>query len=132
MFTPPTSPSVRSTPSSRNRSPFLKKLIDKEGREQLTMDVGQKRFGTTICKTCSMVYTLAHPEDEANHSKFHKKYLSYIKFPVWEKCCQLSLLGLKSIHPCGRFWKSVPQEECEFFKCTYLCVIFRLGLSQRE
>ena len=33
---------------------------------------------------------------------------------------------------CGRFWKRVPQGECEFLNAPPLCVIFRLGLSQTE
>ena len=45
-------------------------------------DLGQKRFGATSCETCGMVYTAAHPEDEASHEKFHRKYLSSVKFPV--------------------------------------------------
>ena len=34
--------------------------------------------------------------------------------------------------PCRRFWKSVPQGECEFSNTPAFCVIFRLDLMQRE
>ena len=36
----------------------------------------------------------------------------------------IGLLHLKSTHPRGRFWKSVPQEECEFLN-AHTSVSFR-------
>ncbi|XP_038056898.1 N-acetyltransferase ESCO1-like isoform X2 [Patiria miniata] len=97
FITPPISPSTNKTSSSTTHSPatstpiqqrklnVMKKMTDKDGMEQMTMDLGQKRFGATSCEMCGMVYTAAHPEDEASHDKFHRKYLTSIKFPGWKK-----------------------------------------------
>ncbi|XP_072170257.1 uncharacterized protein [Diadema setosum] len=103
VFTPPTSPRQGSdsplsqkvkrgqrsniaSPKQSRRSPLLKSLKSKnDGLEQMTLDLGQKRFGAVTCSTCGTVYTAAHPEDEADHARFHKKYLSSIKFPGWKQ-----------------------------------------------
>ncbi|XP_022097058.1 N-acetyltransferase ESCO2-like [Acanthaster planci] len=97
FMTPPISPSTNKTLGSSSLSPatstpiqqrklnIMKKMADNDGMEQMTMDLGQKRFGATSCEMCGMVYTAAHPEDEASHDKFHRKYLNSIKFPGWKK-----------------------------------------------
>ncbi|XP_077991625.1 uncharacterized protein LOC144445857 [Glandiceps talaboti] len=84
--------SPRSSGSSRfshspklRRSPILKKSRDKDGKEQMILDLGQKRFGATMCPTCGMVYSMAEPEDESDHIKFHTKFLECVKFPGWKK-----------------------------------------------
>ncbi|XP_071807579.1 uncharacterized protein [Asterias amurensis] len=96
-ITPPLSPSNVKLISSSRKSPAsstpiqqkkaatkMKKLIDKDGLEQLTLDLGQKHFGAVTCGMCGMVYTAAHPEDEAVHDRFHRKYLNCIKFQGWK------------------------------------------------
>ncbi|XP_063968759.1 N-acetyltransferase ESCO1-like [Lytechinus pictus] len=103
VFTPPTSPHLNTTPTSRKkqsnvgklkspkvhvqeRSPLTKSLKSKtDNLEQTTLDLGQKRYGAVTCATCGTVYTAAHPEDETDHARFHKKYLSSIKFPGWKQ-----------------------------------------------
>ncbi|XP_033098141.1 N-acetyltransferase ESCO2-like [Anneissia japonica] len=78
---PTSNPRTPSRISSRHLIPRLK---DKRGLEQMTLDAGQKQFGALKCQTCGMVYTAGHPEDEADHAQFHKKFLSFIKFPGWK------------------------------------------------
>ena len=34
------------------------------------------------CTTCGMVYTKAQPDDEGQHLKFHKRFVSGLRFPV--------------------------------------------------
>ncbi|XP_071965593.1 uncharacterized protein [Antedon mediterranea] len=102
VFTPPTSPSSGTSTPSRSKASkeltatstpqtvkktgrqFITKLKDKQGLEQMTLDAGQKQFGALKCQTCGMVYTTGHPEDEADHAQFHKKFLSFVKFPGWK------------------------------------------------
>ncbi len=55
-------------------------------------DLGQKTFGHVTCKVCGMVYTFGQAEDEMEHVKFHKKFISGVKFAV---SCIL-LLNLQS------------------------------------
>lgn len=45
-------------------------------------DAGQKGFGATTCSSCGMVYSADNPEDVFQHSHFHLKLLSSIKFVV--------------------------------------------------
>ncbi|XP_006818358.1 uncharacterized protein LOC102806752 [Saccoglossus kowalevskii] len=97
IFTPPSTPSPTakrhqrmkakssSSPSSGTFSSILKKSRDKDGKEQMILDLGQKRFGATMCSTCGMVYSLAEPEDESDHIRFHKKFVECVKFPGWKK-----------------------------------------------
>lgn len=101
VFTPPRSPHLNTTPKSKKkqsnagklkspnvqeRSPLIKSLKSKtDNLEQTTLDLGQKRYGAVTCATCGTVYTAAHPEDETDHARFHKKYLSSIKFPGWKQ-----------------------------------------------
>ena len=47
-----------------------------------TQDFGQKTLGHVTCKVCGMVYTFGQPDDQSEHFKFHRKFLSGVKFPV--------------------------------------------------
>ncbi|KAJ8033140.1 N-acetyltransferase ESCO1 [Holothuria leucospilota] len=96
VFTPPATPSSsKSSPLAQRKETALhtpqpksptawNKLRDKDGMEQMVLDLGQKYFGAVTCDTCGMVYTATHPEDEANHAIFHRKYLSCTKFKGWK------------------------------------------------
>ncbi|XP_028412296.1 N-acetyltransferase ESCO2-like [Dendronephthya gigantea] len=53
-------------------------------KEQMFLDLGQKNFGHVTCPTCNMVYTIAQPEDEAYHVKFHHKIVSGLRFKGWK------------------------------------------------
>ncbi|KAL5022396.1 hypothetical protein ScPMuIL_001551 [Solemya velum] len=66
-------------PSSRRIS------LNKDRKEQLILDAGQKRFGAMQCEFCGMVYTHSDPADETTHSRFHQDLLAAIKFPGWRK-----------------------------------------------
>lgn len=52
--------------------------------EQMYLDLGQKDFGHVTCQTCNMVYTRAQPEDEADHLKFHRKFVTGLRFLGWK------------------------------------------------
>ena len=42
--------------------------------EQLYLDFGQRSFGQReLCKTCGLLYTLGHPEDEEMHRRHHRR-----------------------------------------------------------
>ncbi|KAK3763624.1 hypothetical protein RRG08_057044 [Elysia crispata] len=78
---------LASTPAQSKRSPASKAVIASPkdpNQEQMILDAGQKRFGATQCPVCSMVYCHADPEDEAAHSKFHKRLLEVLKYPGWK------------------------------------------------
>lgn len=45
-------------------------------------DYGQKLFGHVTCKVCGMVYTHGQLDDQTEHSRFHKKFVTGINFPV--------------------------------------------------
>lgn len=45
-------------------------------------DSGQKRIGAISCTTCGMFYAASIPEDEAQHFKFHKHFISAVKYVV--------------------------------------------------
>lgn len=45
-------------------------------------DLGQKDFGHVTCPTCGMVYTKAQPDDEAEHIRHHKRFVSGLRFTV--------------------------------------------------
>lgn len=47
----------------------------------MIIDAGQNKIGANVCKTCGMVYTIGHAEDEKLHSENHDMYL-HLKFPV--------------------------------------------------
>ncbi|KAL3868311.1 hypothetical protein ACJMK2_041132 [Sinanodonta woodiana] len=73
---PSTSPRILST---------LKVIKDRDNKQQMIIDAGQKKFGATQCDVCGMVYTHADPMDEATHAKFHQSLLAALKFPGWKK-----------------------------------------------
>nr|XP_020028780.1 N-acetyltransferase ESCO2 [Castor canadensis] len=58
---------------------------NKETKEQLIIDAGQKHFGTTVCKSCGMIYTASNPEDEMQHVQHHQRFLEGIKYVSWKK-----------------------------------------------
>ena len=73
--------------TSGSRLQRRRKLTDASKREslrQLCLDLGQKSFGHSTCPVCGMVYTLGQAEDEGEHEKFHRKYLTGISFHGWK------------------------------------------------
>ena len=46
------------------------------------IDAGQRQFGVITCSTCSLVYTIGDPEDEATHARHHTGYLGALNYPV--------------------------------------------------
>lgn len=58
---------------------------NKETEDQLIIDAGQKHFGTTVCKSCGMIYTASNPEDELQHVRHHHRFLEGIKYTGWKK-----------------------------------------------
>ncbi|XP_008517516.1 N-acetyltransferase ESCO2 isoform X4 [Equus przewalskii] len=55
---------------------------NKETKDQLIIDAGQKHFGATMCKSCGMIYTASNPEDEMQHLQHHHRFLEGIKYTV--------------------------------------------------
>ncbi|XP_063975296.1 uncharacterized protein LOC135161549 [Diachasmimorpha longicaudata] len=53
------------------------------GIDQYQLDVGQKRFGTTQCLDCGIVYQIGEPEDENAHLNFHNSFKT-LKFNGWK------------------------------------------------
>ena len=69
------------------KSRFMPKctlMQNKENKEQLYLDVGQKKIGHVTCPVCHMVYTYAEPKDQVEHCRFHKKLTSTIQFDGWK------------------------------------------------
>lgn len=69
------------------KSRFMPKctlMQNKENKEQLYLDVGQKQIGHVTCPVCHMVYTYAEPKDQLEHCRFHKKLTSTIQFDGWK------------------------------------------------
>lgn len=58
---------------------------NKETKKQLIIDAGQKHFGTTLCKSCGMIYTASSPEDEIHHLQHHHRFLEGIKYMGWKR-----------------------------------------------
>ncbi|XP_058406431.1 N-acetyltransferase ESCO2 isoform X1 [Diceros bicornis minor] len=58
---------------------------NKETKDQLIIDAGQKHFGATMCKSCGMIYTASNPEDEMQHVQHHHRFLEGIKYAGWKK-----------------------------------------------
>ncbi|XP_004614795.2 N-acetyltransferase ESCO2 [Sorex araneus] len=58
---------------------------NKEVKDQLIIDAGQKHFGTTVCKACGMIYTASNPEDELQHAQYHHRFLDGVKFTGWKR-----------------------------------------------
>lgn len=58
---------------------------NKETKDQLIIDAGQKHFGATTCKSCGMVYAACSPEDELQHAQHHHRFLEGIRYAGWKK-----------------------------------------------
>lgn len=58
---------------------------NKETKDQLVIDAGQRHFGATVCKSCGMIYTASSPEDGLQHAQYHHRFLEGIKFTGWKK-----------------------------------------------
>ncbi|XP_028614699.1 N-acetyltransferase ESCO2 [Grammomys surdaster] len=58
---------------------------NKGGKDQFIIDAGQKHFGTTMCKSCGMIYTASNPEDEIQHLQHHHRFLEGIKYVGWKR-----------------------------------------------
>lgn len=58
---------------------------NKETKNQLIIDAGQKHFGATMCKSCGMIYTASNPEDELQHVQHHHRFLEGIKYTGWKR-----------------------------------------------
>nr|XP_044987710.1 N-acetyltransferase ESCO2 isoform X1 [Jaculus jaculus] len=58
---------------------------NKETKDQFFIDAGQKHFGTTMCKSCGMIYTASSPEDEMQHAHYHHRFLEGIKYVGWKR-----------------------------------------------
>ncbi|KAL1780691.1 N-acetyltransferase ESCO2 [Sigmodon hispidus] len=57
---------------------------NKGGKDQFVI-VCQKHFGTTVCKSCGMIYTASNPEDEVQHLQYHHRFLEGIKYVGWKR-----------------------------------------------
>ncbi|XP_051879035.1 N-acetyltransferase ESCO1 isoform X2 [Pristis pectinata] len=85
----------RSTENSISEKIKLAKLCDQkedeaevakiETESEADEDSGQKRIGAISCTTCGMLYAASIPEDEAQHFKFHKHFISAVKYVGWKK-----------------------------------------------
>ncbi|XP_015118927.1 uncharacterized protein LOC107042403 isoform X2 [Diachasma alloeum] len=53
------------------------------GIDQYQLDAGQKRFGTTQCLDCGIVYQIGEPEDENAHLNYHNSFKT-LKFNGWK------------------------------------------------
>ncbi|KAM9798271.1 LOW QUALITY PROTEIN: N-acetyltransferase ESCO2 [Neosynchiropus ocellatus] len=82
-------PASCSTPSGP--TPTLQTVRERPQRrrkpddDQLIIDAGQKQFGATTCGSCGMTYSADNPEDQLQHSQFHHRFLSSIKFVGWKR-----------------------------------------------
>ncbi|XP_051879034.1 N-acetyltransferase ESCO1 isoform X1 [Pristis pectinata] len=70
---------------SVQREAKLSDNADGGGLQQTNLDSGQKRIGAISCTTCGMLYAASIPEDEAQHFKFHKHFISAVKYVGWKK-----------------------------------------------
>lgn len=73
-----TAPVLQTPPAVRRRK---EKLND----DQLIIDAGQRQFGATVCGSCGMVYSADNPEDNFQHTQFHRRFLDSIKYVGWKK-----------------------------------------------
>ncbi|XP_070336718.1 N-acetyltransferase ESCO2 isoform X1 [Odocoileus virginianus] len=58
---------------------------NKETKDQLIIDAGQKHFGATMCKSCGMIYAASNSEDELQHVQHHHRFVEGIKYTGWKK-----------------------------------------------
>ncbi|ESN91951.1 hypothetical protein HELRODRAFT_181874 [Helobdella robusta] len=76
------------TNSSKNRkcdSSFDKGAVDKSCKvkcRQMALDFGQKLKEPKQCSVCGLTYNEIQPSDDLFHTKFHKNFLSALKFNV--------------------------------------------------
>ena len=81
--------SARNAPRPINKTKLqLKRSVGgnkkREKLHQLCLDLGQKSFRHATCGVCGMVYSLGHATDEADHARFHRRYLSGVSFHGWK------------------------------------------------
>ncbi|TNN19512.1 N-acetyltransferase ESCO2 [Schistosoma japonicum] len=58
------------------------KFFNHERKIQLTLDCGQKEFGSTRCRQCQMVYTIGDKEDAKAHKEYHRiKLFPTVRLP---------------------------------------------------
>ena len=89
-------------------------------------DLGQKDFGHVTCPTCGMVYTKAQPDDEAEHIRHHKRFVSGLRFSVStvKQPDQFSItLPLGSPH----FWTAKRN-----YSTPYRILIFQTGVAKTK
>ncbi|XP_062939226.1 N-acetyltransferase ESCO2 [Cynocephalus volans] len=58
---------------------------NKETKDQLIINAGQKHFGAIVCRSCGMIYTASSPEDEMRHVQYHHRFVEGIKYAGWKK-----------------------------------------------
>lgn len=69
----------------RRPLPSKRKRIFKENKEQLYLDLGQKKFGHVCCRSCGMIYTYGQTQDSVDHYRFHQTLMKGISFQGWKK-----------------------------------------------
>ncbi|KAI5167840.1 N-acetyltransferase ESCO2 [Manis pentadactyla] len=77
--------STNSLKQTNNQKSTNARDTNKETKDQLIIDAGQKHFGATMCKSCGMIYTASSPEDELQHIQHHHRFLEGIKYVGWKK-----------------------------------------------
>ena len=96
----------------------VKNGIEKENMQQMCLDFGQKKLGHVTCKVCGMVYTFGHTEDEMDHSKFHRKYLTGVTFRGWKN------ERVVTTHMDGRIVMVLPDDSKHHLKkVEELCIV---------
>ncbi|CAH8484668.1 unnamed protein product [Schistosoma turkestanicum] len=90
------------------------KYFNQERKIQLTLDCGQKEFGSTRCRQCHMVYIVGDKEDVKAHKEYHQMKL----FPTVRL-------------PRGRHEKII-KENFDGSRVTELLTTFRQGQSFYE
>ncbi|XP_004707680.1 N-acetyltransferase ESCO2 [Echinops telfairi] len=74
-----------STNLKQTTTPKNAKDTNREIKDQFIIDAGQKHFGTTMCRSCGMIYTASNPEDELQHGQYHQRFLEGINYTGWKK-----------------------------------------------
>ena len=69
----------------RGKRSIASKHTKRDTLQQLCLDLGQRNFGHVTCRVCGMVYSLGQSQDEADHSKFHRRYLAGVTFQGWKQ-----------------------------------------------
>ncbi|XP_029965965.1 N-acetyltransferase ESCO2 [Salarias fasciatus] len=76
---------ILQTPSAAGKDRSVRRKKEKLDDDQLIIDAGQKQFGATVCHSCGMVYSADNPEDNFQHTQFHRRFLDSIKYVGWKK-----------------------------------------------